>query len=66
MVAPTDGGEPAYLRATRDGYDAIAVGYAARFRAALDARPLDRALLGAFAELVPGPSTPACGSTRGR
>ena len=28
MVAPTDGGEPAHLRATRDGYAAIAVGYA--------------------------------------
>ncbi len=27
MVAPTHGGEPTYLRATRDGYDAIAVGF---------------------------------------
>ena len=52
MAEPTGGGEPAYLRATRDGYDAIAVGYAERFRAELDARPLDRAVLGAFAELV--------------
>jgi hypothetical protein len=42
MVAPTDGGEPAYLRATRDGYDAIAVGYAERFRAELHRCSPDR------------------------
>ncbi|MFF0060353.1 class I SAM-dependent DNA methyltransferase [Streptomyces sp. NPDC005279] len=44
--------EPSYLRTTRAFYDAVAVDYAERFRTALEARPLDRALLAAFAELV--------------
>jgi SAM-dependent methyltransferase len=44
--------EPSYLRTTRAAYDAVAVVYAERFRTALDAQPLDRALLAAFAELV--------------
>ncbi|MDT0343620.1 class I SAM-dependent DNA methyltransferase [Streptomyces litchfieldiae] len=48
-----------YLRTTADAYDAIAVLYADLFRNALDAFPLDRAVLAAFAELArtrgPGP-----------
>lgn len=39
---------------TRAGYDAVAVDYAAHFADELAAKPLDRALLGAFAELVRG------------
>ncbi len=38
----------------RTGYDAVAEIYADRFRDELDRLPLDRALLGAFAELVSG------------
>jgi ubiquinone/menaquinone biosynthesis C-methylase UbiE len=38
--------------ATRTGYDAIAEQYAGLFRAELDDSPLDRAVLGAFAETV--------------
>ncbi|GGZ85880.1 class I SAM-dependent methyltransferase [Streptomyces echinoruber] len=45
--------EPAsYLDATADAYDAVAVRYVELFRDALDALPLDRAVLAAFAELV--------------
>ena len=44
--------EPADVAATRAGYDALAEQYTGLSRAALDAAPLDRALLGAFAELV--------------
>ncbi len=44
--------EPAYLRTTRAAYDSVAVDYAERFSAGLAAKPLDRALLAAFAELV--------------
>jgi len=44
--------EPADLSATRAGYDALAEQYADLSQAALDAAPLDRALLGAFAELL--------------
>jgi SAM-dependent methyltransferase len=44
--------EGAHLISARDGYDAIAEQYAELFRAELDAAPLDRALLSAFAELV--------------
>ncbi|MEV6120840.1 methyltransferase domain-containing protein [Streptomyces sp. NPDC052077] len=50
-AAPEDGS----TAATRAFYDAVAEEYADRFRAALDESPLDRALLGAFAELV-GPA----------
>ena len=46
--------EPAHLTATRAGYDALAERYADLSQAALDAAPLDRALLSAFAELVRG------------
>jgi SAM-dependent methyltransferase len=44
--------EPSYLRTTRAAYDAVAVQYTEFVRADLDRRPLDRALLAAFAELV--------------
>ncbi|MFE7316488.1 class I SAM-dependent methyltransferase [Streptomyces sp. NPDC057555] len=40
------------LNATRDAYDAVAPEYAQLFRAELNDRPLDRAMLGAFAEAV--------------
>ena len=46
--------EPLYLRTTRAAYDAVAVEYAERFRSELEARPLERAMLAAFAELVRG------------
>jgi SAM-dependent methyltransferase len=44
--------EPSYLRATRVAYDTVAVDYAELLRNGLAAKPLDRALLAAFAELV--------------
>jgi SAM-dependent methyltransferase len=44
--------EPSYLRATRVAYDTVAVDYAALLRDELARKPLDRAMLGAFAELV--------------
>lgn len=44
--------EPSFLRTTRAGYDAIAVGYAERFQAELEVKPLGRAMLTAFAEIV--------------
>ena len=40
------------LTATREAYDAAAPTYAQLFRDALRDRPLDRALLSAFAEVV--------------
>ncbi|MDD7940795.1 class I SAM-dependent methyltransferase [Actinomycetospora lutea] len=40
--------------ATRAGYDAIAGAYAEHFRDELAGSPLDRAVLGAFAEIVDG------------
>ena len=46
--------EPDFLRRTRASYDAVAADYAERFRGELAARPLDRAMLAAFAELVRG------------
>lgn len=45
-------GDPADLRSTRAFYDAIAVEYAERFRTELEAKPLGRAMLAAFAEVV--------------
>src|SRR4051812_7787400 len=45
-------GEPEFLTETRAFYDAVASDYAAHFRDALAARPLDRAVLAAFAETV--------------
>ncbi|MEW2133279.1 class I SAM-dependent methyltransferase [Streptomyces sp. NPDC005435] len=50
-------GAPGFLTATRAFYDAIAEDYAAGFRGSYAARPLDRALLRAYAELV-GPGRP--------
>lgn len=44
--------EPDFLRSTRASYDAVATDYAERFRDELAARPLERAMLAAFAELV--------------
>lgn len=43
-----------FLNDTRAGYDAIAVEYADRYRTCYADRPIDRALIGAFAELVTG------------
>jgi SAM-dependent methyltransferase len=42
-----------FLRTTRVSYDTIAADYAAEYDAELAGRALDRALLAAFAELVP-------------
>lgn len=44
--------EPTYLRTTRAAYDTVAVDYAEHVSTELAAKPLDRALLAAFAELV--------------
>ena len=44
--------EATYLRSTREAYDRLAAVYAERFRTELAGRPLDRALLAAFAEFV--------------
>ncbi|TQF02336.1 class I SAM-dependent methyltransferase [Kitasatospora acidiphila] len=44
--------EPDFLRNTRASYDAIAADYTERFRYQPDIKPLDRAMLAAFAELV--------------
>jgi SAM-dependent methyltransferase len=43
---------PRFVAATRAFYDVIAEDYAERFRDELAAKPLERALLGAYAELV--------------
>jgi SAM-dependent methyltransferase len=47
--------EPGYLTTTRASYDTVAADYADLVRAELDAKPFDRAMLAAFAELVKGP-----------
>ncbi|MEV4756428.1 methyltransferase domain-containing protein [Micromonospora sp. NPDC049559] len=44
--------EPAYVPAVRTAYDTVAVDYAERLGDELDRKPLDRALLATFAELV--------------
>jgi SAM-dependent methyltransferase len=44
--------EPSHLRATRAGYDAVAADYAEWVNDDFATKPLDRALLAAFAELV--------------
>ncbi|WP_304454909.1 class I SAM-dependent methyltransferase [Nocardiopsis sp. YSL2] len=46
-MAPAD-----FLAEARTFYDAFAADYTERFRDALDAMPVDRAMLGVFAELV--------------
>jgi SAM-dependent methyltransferase len=44
--------EPEFLRRTRDGYDRTAASYAERFHNHVDGKPVDRAMLAAFAGLV--------------
>jgi len=44
--------EPEFVQVTRAFYDNVAASYATRFGGELAARPLDRALLSGFAELV--------------
>ena len=44
--------EASYLQAIRAAYDTVAVDYAELLRTALAAKPLDRAMLAAFAELT--------------
>jgi SAM-dependent methyltransferase len=44
--------EPDFLCATRAAYDRVAADYADRFQRELAAKPLDRALLAAYAEIV--------------
>lgn len=46
--------ETPFLDRTRDGYDRTAAGYVAAFQHHLDDRPLDLAMLKAFADMVPG------------
>jgi len=46
--------EPTFVRATRVAYDTVAVDYAELLRDELAAKPVDRALLSLFAELVRG------------
>lgn len=59
-------GESEHVRRTRRAYDAVAADYVAWARDDLAARPLDRALLGWFAELVgDGPALDVgCGGGR--
>jgi SAM-dependent methyltransferase len=49
--------EAARLRTTRTAYDTVAVDYERLARDDLDAKPLDRAMLAAFSELVRAPGT---------
>ncbi|MEV7013841.1 methyltransferase domain-containing protein [Streptosporangium sp. NPDC051022] len=49
MTTPS---HPSHLHDTRTFYDAIAVEYAELFKNVLEAKPVDRATLAAFAELV--------------
>jgi SAM-dependent methyltransferase len=51
--------ESSYLRATRAAYDTVAVDYAEFLATELAAKPLDRALLAAFAEFVKATGTGA-------
>ncbi|MFJ4969044.1 class I SAM-dependent methyltransferase [Streptomyces sp. NPDC088755] len=44
--------EPAFLRTTRTSYDTLAVDYVAFSRAELAAKPVERSVLAAFAELA--------------
>jgi SAM-dependent methyltransferase len=65
--ADTAAADPEFLTSTRVFYDAIAEDYAARFENELAARPVERAILGVFAELVRGRGTVAdlgCGPGR--
>ncbi|MFJ9697691.1 class I SAM-dependent methyltransferase [Kitasatospora sp. NPDC101183] len=44
--------EPEFITETRAFYDAVAADYTAAFRGHMDSSPVDRAVLGIFAELV--------------
>ena len=44
--------EPDFLRTTQEAYDSVAADYAERFSGTLSSRPLERAMLSAFAEIV--------------
>ncbi|NMO02143.1 methyltransferase domain-containing protein [Gordonia sp. TBRC 11910] len=46
---------PSNEELTRSGYDAGAAGFAELFETVFDTRPLDRAIIGAFGEMVDGP-----------
>lgn len=62
------GTDTGFVTSTRVFYDAIAEDYAAMFEGYLVSTPLDRAILGAYAELVGGEGTVAdlgCGPGRG-
>lgn len=48
-----------FLERTRDGYDAAATEFAAMFEHYLDDKPIEKALLAAFAELVRATGNPA-------
>lgn len=50
--APATEAEPEFVRATRASYDVMATEYSARFGAELDAKPLEKALLAGFVDLV--------------
>ncbi|MFA4085152.1 methyltransferase domain-containing protein [Mycobacteroides salmoniphilum] len=50
--------EPDFLRLTREGYDRTAEAYAAQFHQHLDSKPVDRAMLAAFAGLVASTENP--------
>ena len=52
MTAVEEAVEPAYLTATRTGYDTVAAAYAGLLAADLDRNPFDRAVLALFADLV--------------
>jgi SAM-dependent methyltransferase len=57
--------EPDDMRATRAAYDLVALDYAELLRTELADKPVDRAMLGVFAELVHGPVADiGCGSGR--
>ncbi|WP_043263198.1 class I SAM-dependent methyltransferase [Streptomyces sp. CT34] len=49
---PSHAPEPSDVRSTRTAYDTVAVDYERLLRSALAEMPVDRAMLGAFAELV--------------
>ncbi|MEU8023329.1 class I SAM-dependent methyltransferase [Micromonospora haikouensis] len=55
-------GEPNWLRETRAAYDEVAVDYARLVHGELARKPLERALLATFAELVGGGTTRAAAS----
>jgi SAM-dependent methyltransferase len=58
--------EAEFVSATREFYDAVAEDYAERFRGDLAAKPLDRGILTAYAELVAGGEVADLGCGPGR